>query len=363
MRCCGAMFSPILEVFLTSNVFSPFTLRGLTVRNRIVMSPMLMYAAAADGLLNERLLVHYGARALGGVGMIVTEVLAVEGRGRISTNDLGLWNDRQGAELKRLVNFVQSCGVKICAQLAHAGRKSALTDTAIAPSPLAYDDTLGVPGEMSLTDIAEVREAYRLATRRADASGFDALQLHAANGYLLHEFLTPIANARKDAYGGSLENRARFLLEVVATVRAHWPAEKPLFLRLCANDFLAGGLTLDDAITVSHWLREVGVDLVDATTGNILPGYPGPVFPGYQVGYAEKIGAATGLSVATSGSIASLDLMEEIIGAGRVDLVFMGRALLRHPFWAIDAARSAGVSLELPIQTYARATGPFERGY
>jgi NADPH2 dehydrogenase len=348
---------------VTSNVFSPFTLRDLTVRNRIVMSPMLMYAAAEDGLLNEQLLVHYGARALGGVGMIVTEVLAVEARGRISAKDLGLWNDRQGSELTRLVYFVQSCGVKICAQLAHAGRKSALRDTAIAPSALAYDDSFGIPTAMTQEDIAAVLEAYRLATIRADASGFDALQLHAANGYLLHEFLTPVANARTDAYGGTLGNRARLLLEVVATVRAHWPAGKPVFVRLCANDFLAGGLTEDDAVTVSQWLRDAGVDLVDATTGNILPGYPGPVFPGYQVGYAEKIRAATGLAVATSGSIASLDLMEEIIGAGRVDLVFMGRALLRNPFWAIDAARSADVTLELPIQTYARATGPFERGY
>lgn len=348
---------------MTSNVFSPLTLREMTVANRIVMSPMLMYAAGDDGLLNERNFVHYGARALGGVGMIVTEVLAVEPRGRISAKDLGLWNDPQAQSLQRLVQFVQSCGVKICAQLAHAGRKSALTDAAIAPSPLAYDDAFGVPTDMSLADIAAVREAYRRATVRAAASGFDALQLHAANGYLLHEFLTPIANVRSDDYGGTLENRARFLLEVVTTVREHWPAARPLFVRLCTNDFLDGGLTLDDAVTVSHWLRAAGVDLIDATTGNILPGYPGPVYPGYQVAYAERIRAETGLPVATSGSVASLDLMEEIIGAGRVDLVFMGRPLLRNPFWAIDAARTAGVVLDLPIPTYYRATGPFERGY
>lgn len=344
-----------------SNVFSPFSVRGLTLPNRIVMSPMLMYAAGEDGLLTERGFVHYGARALGGVGMIVTEVLAIEARGRISTRDLGLWNDEQARGLQRLVHFVRDCGVRICAQLAHAGRKSALAATAIAPSALAYDADL--PAAMTAADLGDVLEAYRAATRRAAACGFDALQLHAANGYLLHEFLSPLSNIRGDGYGGELEHRARFLLEAVRLVRANWPDDKPLFVRLCADDLLARGLTLEDAIRVSHWLREAGVDLIDATTGNLLPGYPGPVFPGYQVGYAEKIRAATGLPVATSGSVAALDLMEEIVGAGRVDLVFMGRALLRNPNWAIDAARSAGISLELPIPTYHRATGPFERGY
>lgn len=348
---------------MASNVFSPFSLRGLTVRNRIAMSPMLMYAAAEDGLLNETLFVHYGARALGGVGMIVTEVLAVEARGRISARDLGLWNDEQAAGLRRLVDFAHACGVAIGAQLAHAGRKSALAGSSIAPSALAYDEALGVPREMSLGDIQEVVEAYARAAARAAETGFDALQLHAANGYLLHEFLSPLANARTDGYGGSLANRARLLLEVVAAARSGWPADKPLFVRLCMNDFLTGGLDPQEAIKIGGWLKEAGVDLIDATTGNILPGYPGAVFPGYQVGYAEQLRAATGLAVATSGSIASLDLMEEIIGAGRVDLVFMGRALLRQPFWTLEAARSAGVTLELPIPTYARATGPFERGY
>ena len=348
---------------MASNVFTPFSLRGMTVSNRLVMSPMLMYAAAEEGLLNDFLFVHYGARALGGVGMIVTEVLAVEPRGRISARDLGLWTDEQGVALQRLVRFVQSCGVKICAQLAHAGRKSAFAETAIAPSALAYDDALGVPASMSIADLNQVRNAYCEAARRAHCSGFDALQIHAANGYLLHEFLTPLANTRTDTYGGSLKNRARLLLEVIAGIRETWPADKPLLVRLCAADLLDGGLTIEDAVMVSQWLRDAGVDLIDATTGNILPGYAGPVFPGYQVAYAERIRAEANISVATSGSVAALDLMEEIIGANRVDLVFMGRALLRNPCWAIEAAHSAGVSLDLPIPTYRRATGPFERGY
>lgn len=348
---------------MTSNVFSPLTLRGLTLRNRLVMSPMLMYAADEDGLVNDRTFVHYGARALGGVGMIATEVLAVEARGRISARDLGVWEDGQIEGLRRVAGFVRGCGVAICGQLAHAGRKSMLTATAIAPSALAYDETLGVPQTMSAADIADVVAAFGRAASRAREAGFDALQIHAANGYLIHEFLTPLANVRRDGYGGTLANRARLLLEVVGAVRAQWPGDKPLLVRLCCSDLLEGGLTIEDAIAVSRWLREAGVDLVDATTGNILPGYPGPVYPGYQLVYAERVRAGAAIPVASSGSIAALDLAEEIIGAGRADLVFMGRALLRNPFWAIEAARTAGVAIELPIPTYARATGPFERGY
>ena len=253
---------------MTSNVFSPFSLRGMTLRNRVVMSPMLMYAAGEDGLLNEHAFVHYGARALGGVGMIMTEVLAVEGRGRISPRDLGLWEDRQAQALRRLVDFSHACAVPIGAQLAHAGRKSALRETAIGPSALAYDDNLGAPAAMTRADIAVVIDAYAAAAQRAENAGFDALQIHAANGYLLHEFLTPIANARDDDYGGSLGNRARLLREVVAAVRSRWPAGKPLTVRLCASDLEEGGIALDDALQVAAWLRDDGVDLIDATTGN-----------------------------------------------------------------------------------------------
>lgn len=217
---------------MASHVFTPFTLRGMTLRNRIVMSPMLMYRGQEDGMLNEHLYVHYGARALGGAAMIATEVLAVEPRGRISAKDLGLWNDEQAHGLKRLVQFVQSCGTKICAQLAHAGRKSHITQTAIGPSTIAYDDVLGAPAEASLADIQGVIDNFRAAAIRALAAGFDALEIHAANGYLLHQFLAPVANARADHYGGSLENRMRLPLQVVEAVRSVWPAEKPLLYRI-----------------------------------------------------------------------------------------------------------------------------------
>jgi NADPH2 dehydrogenase len=324
---------------------------------------MLMYAAAADGLLNDRLFVHYGARALGGVGMIVTAVFAVEARGRISARDLGLWNDAQASALARMVNFLQSCGARICAQLAHAGRKSSVQGGAVAPSALAYDDALGVPSAMSSGDPHAVRAAYRAATVRAQAAGFDAIELHAANGYLLHEYLSPLSNRRRDDYGGDVANRARLLLEVAADVRANWPPDKPLLVRLCAADLEPGGLSSDDAVTVGGWLRDAGVDLIDAITGNIVPGYAGAVLPGYPVRYAERMRRAIGLPTATSGSLASIDLMEEIVGAGRADLVCVGRALLRNPAWAIEAARQAGVELDVPIQTYYRATAPYERGY
>ncbi len=346
-----------------SKVFSPFTLRGMTLRNRIVMSPMLMYRGQEDGLLNEHLYVHYGARALGGAAMIVTEVLAIEARGRISAKDLGIWNDEQANGLKRLVQFVQSCGTKMCAQLAHAGRKSHITETAIGPSALAYDNTLGAPTEATLADIEGVVANYRAATKRAVAAGFDAIEIHAANGYLLHEFLAPVSNKRTDQYGGPLENRMRLALEVVEAVRSEMPDNMPLLYRIVACDFDTEGVTEADAHLLAKELAKRGVDMIDVQTGNILPGYAGPVFPGYQTGYAERIRRATGLPTATTGSIASVDLAEDIVSNERSDLIFMGRTLLRDPFWPIRAAKEAGAELELPIPTYGRATGPFERGF
>lgn len=349
---------------MTSKTFSSFTLRGMTLKNRIVMSPMLMYAAGEDGLVTEKLFVHYGARALGGVGMIVTEVLAVEPRGRISTNDIGIWSDNQVAGLKRLVDFAHSCGVKVTAQLAHAGRKSHLSATAIGPSPIAYDDKLGVPTEATKEDLEAVIAAYRAAVRRAVAAGFDGIEIHAANGYLLHSFLASVTNKRSDDYGGDDEQRMKYPLEVVTAVRETIPDDMPLLYRMCVDDVVEGGVTTQQSIALSKKLKQAGVDLIDATTGNIVAGkYDGEVYPGYQVRFAEEIRKSTGIATATTGSVASLDLMEEIIGAGRVDLVFMGRPLMRNPFWAIEAARQAGVEIELPIPTYARATGPFERGF
>ncbi|MBT9386143.1 hypothetical protein KM176_19900 [Pseudooceanicola sp. CBS1P-1] len=348
---------------MASQVFSPFTLRGMTVKNRIVMSPMLMYRGQEDGRINEYIYAHYAARALGGAGMLGTEVIAVEARGRISPNDLGLWEDGQIEGLKRITDFAHLCGAKMFAQLAHAGRKSHLSDTAVAASAIAYDDTLGAPAEMTAEDIAALIDNYRRATRRALAAGFDAIEIHAANGYLLHSFLAPCANTRTDAYGGSPENRMRLPLEIVAAVRAEMPADMPLLYRIVAQDFGADGVTLDEAITLARALKEQGVDLIDTQTGNILPGYEGPVYPGYQTPYGTRIKEATGLAAGATGSIASIDLAEYLVASGQADLLMMGRALLRDPFWPIRAAREAGEEVSFPIPTYARATGPFARGF
>ena len=346
-----------------STLFSPFTLRGMTVKNRIVMSPMLMYRGQEDGMINEYIYAHYAARALGGVGMIGTEVIAVEPRGRISAKDLGLWNDEQGEALKTLVDFVHSCDTAIYAQLAHAGRKSHITETAVAPSEIAYDNNLGTPKAMTMADIETVLANYRSAAQRAVNAGFDAIEIHAANGYLLHEFLAPVANTRTDSYGGSLENRMRLALQVVDTVRDVIPTDMPLLYRIVAADFGTNGVTMEETLLLSKALKDHGVDLIDVQTGNILPGYEGPIYPGYQTPYATKIKQETGLPVGATGSIASTDLAEFILASGQADLVMMGRTLLREPSWPIRAAKEAGVEFEFPIPTYVRATGPFERGF
>lgn len=347
---------------MNSPLFSPFALRGLHLKNRIALSPMLMYMAGEDGCVTDRHFVHYGARGLGGVALVMTEVVAVVPRGRISANDLGLWNDIQIDGLKRVAVFLHECGAALGVQLAHAGRKSAIDARPQAPSEIAYPG-LAVPEALSKDELAILREAYVAATRRAAAADVDLIEIHAAHGYLLHSFLCPLTNTRTDAYGGCLEGRARFVLEIVEAVRNAWPAEKPLLVRLTALDHHDGGVTEEDGLWLSTRLAALGVDLLDVTTGNLIPGYSAPVYPGYQVRYAEKIRQESGLPVASVGSLASADLMEEIIGAGRVDLVCVGRELIRNPNWPIECARRAGAALELPIGTYARATDAYERGF
>ncbi|MGE0485052.1 MAG: NADH:flavin oxidoreductase/NADH oxidase [Gammaproteobacteria bacterium] len=348
---------------MSSPLFTPLTLRGLTLPNRIALSPMLMYMAGDDGCVTERHFVHYGARALGGCGLIMTEVVAVDPAGRISDQDLGLWCDEQVAGLRRVVDFVHDCGAAFGVQLAHAGRKAKLRTPPVAPSAVAYADDFATPLALTAADLDRLRANYRAAARRALDAGVDLIEIHAAHGYLLHSFLAPLSNRRDDAWGGSLEGRARLVLEVVTAVREVWPAERPLAVRLTARDFVDGGVTTEEGLWLATRLAEAGVDLIDVTTGNLVPGHAAPVYPGYQVQYAERVRAATGCAVATVGSLASADLMEEILGAGRVDLVCVGRELIRNPNWPIECARRAGVDLALAIPTYARATGPYERGF
>ncbi|MGR8921218.1 MAG: oxidoreductase [Gammaproteobacteria bacterium] len=348
---------------MTSPLFSPLQLRGLTLRNRIALSPMLMYMAGEDGCVTDRHFVHYGARALGGTGLIMTEVIAVTPRGRISHCDLGLWEDAQVDGLRRIGAFVHECGAAFGVQLAHAGRKSQLESSPQAPSAIAFADDYAVPEALAERELANIRDAYVAAARRAADADVDLIEVHAAHGYLLHSFLCPLTNTRTDAYGGSLEGRARFVLEVVEAVRDAWPDDRPLAVRMTAVDHHEGGVREADAEWLALRLADLGVDLLDVTTGNLVPEFTAPVYPGYQVRYAEALRRASGVAVASVGSLASADLVEEIIGAGRVDMVCVGRELIRNPNWPIECARRAGVTLDLPIATYARATDAYERGF
>lgn len=326
------------------------------------MSPMLMYMAGDDGTVTDRHFAHYGARILGGVGLVMTEVVAVEPQGRISRQDLGLWSDDQIRGLRRLTGFAHDCGTQIGVQLAHAGRKSTSQEVIVGPSELSYGD-FPVPHELSTSEVQELVIAYRDAAVRAEQAGFDCLEIHAGHGYLLHEFLSPIANHRIDEYGGSATNRAKFALDVIAEVRAVWPDDKPLLVRVSAEDCVEGGLTLEDTDDLVKHFISLGVDLVDASSGNITPGYASEIYPGYQAKYSRRIRKACGVPTGAVGSISTPDVAEMVISSGSADLVFLGRALLRDPFWTLNAAKAAGVELDLPIPTYARATGPYERGF
>jgi NADPH2 dehydrogenase len=347
-----------------SAIFESFSLRSVTIKNRIVMAPMLMYAGQEDGLVNDLHLAHYGARALGGVGMITTEVVAVDPSGRISHQDLGLWSDAQIGGLRRLADFIRHCGARSCLQLAHAGRKSQVEGEIFAPSAIVHAASTRVPTELTLAQIGEIIDAYRSATVRAVETGFDCLEIHAAHGYLAHEFLSPLSNMRTDEYGGSLKNRQRFLLQVVEAVRAVWPGDKPLIVRISAEDKAAqGGTTLADTMMLGAALKQAGVDLLSVSAGGLSSVFDGEIYPGYQVEYAAALKRELRMPTACNGSITSSELVESILHSSSSDLVYIGRALLRDPFWLLDVARAIGVEPELAIPTYARATGPYQRGH
>jgi 2,4-dienoyl-CoA reductase-like NADH-dependent reductase (Old Yellow Enzyme family) len=342
------------------HLFSPLALRELTLRNRIAMSPMCMYSAGDDGRATDWHLAHYQARAIGGTGLIVTEATAVAARGRISRNDLGLWDDGQVQPLARVVRAVQAEGAAIAVQLAHAGRKAWSTDrghgpqTPVAPSPLPFDDGWNLPSELHLDEIDGLVAAWGAAARRAAAAGFDAVEIHAAHGYLNHQFLSPLSNQRADEYGGPLINRMRFLLHVAEAVRGAWPAEKPLLVRISATDWAQGGLTPEDQVVVARALKAKGVDLIDCSSGGMLPITPPGVGPGYQVPFAEKIRREAEIATAAVGLISTPELADEIVRNGRADLVALGRESLRHPYWPLHAARILGHDIDWPRQ-YRRA--------
>jgi 2,4-dienoyl-CoA reductase-like NADH-dependent reductase (Old Yellow Enzyme family) len=344
-----------------SALFSPLTLRGVTLKNRVVMSPMNMYSGSPEGRPTDFHLVHYGARALGGVGLIMQEVTAVDPRGRIRPVDLGLWDEGQIAPLKRVVDFVHSQGAKMGVQLGHAGRKGWTPDKGrgetpiVGPSAVPFASDWVVPLALQEKDLDVIVAAYVASARRALAVGYDVAEVHSAHGYLLHEFLSPLSNQRTDGYGGSLENRARLLRRVVQAVRAAWPLDRALFVRVSATDWMPGGIEITQSIQVARWLQEDGVDLLDVSAGGNTPA-AGSSGPGFLAPFTSRIRRETGLPVSVVGFITSPELAEEIVRNGRADLVCLGRELLREPFWVLRAARELGVNAEWP-EPYRRAKG------
>lgn len=354
-----------------ASLFDPFKLRDVTLRNRIGVSPMCQYSCE-DGFLNDWHLVHLGSRAVGGAGLIIIEATAVEPRGRISPGDAGLWKDDQVESFARVIRFLKQHGAVPGIQLAHAGRKGSdrvpwddgpqLTDAeggweTIAPSAIAFGGDLPrVPRAMTLDDIRTVQGAFVGAARRALAAGCEWLELHGAHGYLAHSFYSPLSNQRTDAYGGSFENRIRFLLETTREVRRVWPERLPLTVRISATDWAEGGWTADDSVELARRLKAEGVDLIDCSTGGNVKGVSRDVLrPGYQVPFAEKIRREAGIATAAVGLITSAELADAIIAEERADLVLLARQELRDPYWPLHAAQALGRKVDhVPVQ-YARA--------
>ncbi|WP_457600907.1 NADH:flavin oxidoreductase/NADH oxidase [Hydrogenivirga sp.] len=349
-----------------SVLFSPIKLRGIKLRNRLVMSPMCMYSSQR-GLVSEWHLVHYPARAVGGAGLIFTEATAVEERGRISPLDLGIYRDDHVEGLSRLVSLCKRWGARVGIQLAHAGRKAEDyppwerervkvrgSKNAIAPSPLPFGENWLVPKEMTPEDIKEVQDSYRLAVRRAVAAGFDVIEIHAAHGYLIHEFFSPVSNRREDSYGGSFVNRIRFLVEVVRIAREEMPESMPLFVRISAVDYVEGGWTLEDSVELARALKEEGVDIIDCSSGRIVAGESFHEHPGYQIPFAERIKEEAGIATMAVGMITTYEQAEEVVSNGRANLVAIGREFLRDTYLPIRWAKGAGVEMEVPRQ-YIRA--------
>ncbi|WP_413601730.1 NADH:flavin oxidoreductase/NADH oxidase [Curtobacterium sp. Curtsp57] len=357
---------------MTHALFEPITIRDLTVRNRIWVSPMCQYSVEQqDGVPTPWHLVHLGGFAKGGAGAVVVEATGVVPEGRISPQDLGLWNDEQRDAFRPIVDFIHSQGAAAGVQLAHAGRKASTyrswsptqgtvpaSDggwTAVAPSAVAFPG-YDVPRELGVEDIRLVALGFAAAARRAIEAGFDLVEIHAAHGYLLHEFLSPLSNHRTDDFGGSLENRARALLDVLDAVRAEVGDGFPVVVRFSATDWTDGGLTLDEVVQVARWAAEHGADLADVSTGGNVANAPIPVGPGYQVPFAAAVKQGAGIGTIAVGMISDAFQAEQIVATGQADVVMVGREFLRDPSFALRAARELGVQVDYEPQQYHRAT-------
>jgi 2,4-dienoyl-CoA reductase-like NADH-dependent reductase (Old Yellow Enzyme family) len=353
---------------MSSRLFEPLRQRGVTLRNRIAVSPMCQYSCD-DGFATDWHLVHLGARAVGGAGLVMAEAAAVVPEGRISPADLGVWKDEHVEPLARVFRFLKEQGAVPAIQLAHAGRKASTdapwrgggpvgpekggwTDV-VGPSALPFAEGYRTPTELDAAGIAAVVAAFAAAAERMDRAGAEVVEIHAAHGYLLHQFLSPLSNRRTDVYGGSLENRTRLVRETVAAVRRVWPEEKPLWLRISATDWVDGGWDADQAVALARTVKDLGVDLIDCSSGGAVPDAKIPVAPGFQVPFAERIRREAGVATGAVGMITGPGQAEAIVREGRADVVLMAREFLRRPQWPLHAAIELGAEPPLPAQ-YAR---------
>ena len=351
-----------------SHLFDPFVVRDRTFANRIFVSPMCQYSCEG-GLANDWHLVHLGSRAVGGAGLVLTEATAVVPEGRISPEDLGLWSEAHADALARIVRFVQAQGTFAGVQLAHAGRKASTWSPwagkgevpgeqggweTVAPSGIAFADDFPEPRALDEAGIARVVGGFRDAAARALDAGFDVIEIHAAHGYLLHEFLSPLSNQRTDRYGGDFDNRVRIVTEVTDAIRQVWPERLPLFLRLSATDWVEGGWTLEESIELARRVRTRGVDLIDCSSGGLVANAPISVGTGYQVGFAAEIRRGASIATGAVGMITSPAQADTIVRSGQADAVFLARELLRDPYWPLRAARTLRHDVPWPPQ-YVRA--------
>jgi 2,4-dienoyl-CoA reductase-like NADH-dependent reductase (Old Yellow Enzyme family) len=354
-----------------AQLFDPLPIRGITLQNRIAVSPMCQYSSE-DGFANDWHLVHLGGRAVGGASLVFTEATAVAPEGRITAEDLGIWKDAHIEFLSRIVHFLASQGVVPGMQLAHAGRKASTqrpwegSDAVpvdkggwvpLAPSAVAYSDNYAMPRAMSKDEIRGVVDAYAQAARRALDAGFRILEIHAAHGYLMHEFFSPLSNFRNDEYGGSFENRTRIAREVVAAVRKQMPDNLPLFIRISATDWKEGGWDLDQSVELAKQLKPLGVDLVDCSSAALVPDQKIVAGPGFQVPFAERIRRDAGILTGAVGLIETKEQVAEILANEKADLVFMAREFLRDPYWPLRTARELKQPMSWPAQ-YLRAAPP-----
>lgn len=351
-----------------SALFSPIQIRSIEFKNRIAVSPMCMYSSD-DGFANDWHLVHLGSRAVGGAGLVVCEATAVSPEGRITPNDLGIWKEEHVEGLKRLTHFLEAHGAVPGIQLAHAGRKASHSSPwtggkvvpadeggwqTVAPSAIQFKEGEPEPQALDKKGIEKVLADFKAAAQRALDAGFKVVEIHAAHGYLIQEFLSPISNKRTDEYGGSFENRIRLLQQVVESVRSVWPEDYPLFVRISATDWAEGGWTADESVDLALALKDTGVDLIDCSSGGNVAKADIPAEPGYQVPFAERIREETGMLTAAVGLIAEAKLAEAIVLGGKADMVFLGREALRNPYFPLKAAKVLDAEVEWPAQ-YRRA--------